>query len=277
MEEPHSDTPEYQSRRTFVKYAAGSLAASTALASLACSQTQDENRSPQPGAATPAPATTSATGPQKSDCCPPGAGSESDLPPVILGGYESVRIEIEKPLKLTNAAPPFTYTHADPTGTTPGPGPTKRYGNLLEVRVITERTTIPYVTDVRYFGLPAGSQLFVWYQPITTSPSTPNNSDCGFQEPNFPPDDPDVRVKGGTGGANPFQITVKHQRLMDTPIPTHKCARPHRYKHRGIPGLGRHFRIGQWRIVNSAGAIVSAGFEGSGDDDYTLFLLFDHA
>jgi hypothetical protein len=261
-----------------VKVAAGSLVAHAALAAVACTTAQNQNTATEATpSSSPSASTAAATGPTQSECCPPGtAGEESHLPPVIIGGYESIRIEIKNQLAAPpGGAAPFVYTEVtkDDIPNPQPPLPDDRYGNLSRVRVITELAIRPFFKEVEYFGLPTGSQLFIWYQPVQGASPPSSGDDCIFTPvPYFPDDDPDLRVKGGSG-ADPFKLTVKHQRL-EARIPTHKCTHPNRYKHKNIPGVGRHFRIGKWRLVDSAGRIVAPGFEGSGDEDYTLYLTF---
>ena len=129
------------------------------------------------------------------------------------------------------------------------------------VRVIAE-TAGGHITDVKYYELPLGAQLHLWLQrlrpgggPVDYEPLPPADSPAQivFMGHPFRVESADP-LQGAAGGGSDH---------------SHKPAHPHRWRY---PGAG-HFRIGRWRIVNSAGATIR---EDQGDDNYQLFFAFYH-
>jgi hypothetical protein len=282
-----SEIKETTSRRSFTKSVVATLVAGPIAASIVgCQKSQNQNTataSNQASPPCPTPPTTMAetTGPQIITCDPK-LPFEDHIPPMGIDGGGSLRIELRNRLKLQTGGPPFTYLEVD------GLEEHDRFGELEKVRVISElRPTPPdtiYVTDVTYFGLPAKSQLLFWYQKVKGPDPGPDDPDSEFDPvppSGYPDNDPDVRIVGGDG-TNFLKITVKHKKLLNKHEKTHKLTRPFRFKHPAdgsVPGLGRHFRIGQWRIVGNDGitAVEDAAhnkFESKGADDYRLYVTF---
>jgi hypothetical protein len=193
-------------------------------------------------------------GPKASACfgVKAGVGIPADhIPPMgIDGGNGSIIIETHnKLLKRPGAA--FEYEDVPESAD-------DRYGELEQVRVITEMVKPPYIIDVRYGEpLPDGCQLQLWYQRIsptapTPHPTPPQQPDCLYDESDIFNRPADVVIKGGRG-AQFFRMTFPGQ--LNPQDNSFKCARPNRYKH-ADPASGRnHFRVGKWRIVDAGGNI----------------------
>jgi len=187
-------------------------------------------------------------------------GPEEHIPPMGFGGG-SLTIDSRHKLKVDGpGSGPFTYTEDGVSD------PDDQYGDINGATVITETATKPFVRVAIYSGLQPGAQLLLWYQDISAMPQ--NDDDAFYPPVTFADNDPDVRVIGGQG-PNPFKIVAKKKRL--DPDKSHKAMRPNRFRQTSGGALARHFRIGQWRLVNSAGTtLVGAG----GDENYTIYLRF---
>jgi hypothetical protein len=268
------DAPSHEqtSRRQFTKAIVTAAVAAPIVASMAsCKGSESQNNSATPSA-TPTP-----TGPVIIPCAA-GAHGEDHIPPMGIDGGGSLRLELSNKLTTADTQSPFTYVE---TGIT---NANERYGELESVVVIAEffpKVNNEYLSINTYTGFPSGSQLLLWYQKIfPRNEPGPNDPDVGFENvATYPDRDPDVRIIGGPGNGRYFQMIIKHKKLPPQPDKSHKNGRPWRYHHQSdanIPGLGRHFRIGQWRIVNSGGEVVVApGFEGRGALDYRIYPTFE--
>ncbi|MCM3900939.1 MAG: hypothetical protein ND866_04470 [Pyrinomonadaceae bacterium] len=191
----------------------------------------------------------------------PLAGEEHIPPMGFRGG--SLIIDSRHKMKVAGSGNgPFTYTEDGVSD------PDDQYGDIKGATVITETTADPFVKLAIFSALQPGAELLLWYQDI--SPTPQGDDDVTFPPVTFPDNDPDVRVRGGRG-ANPFKLIIKRKR-MDAGK-SHKSKRPNRFRHASGGGLARHFRIGQWRLVNSAGTTLVGA---SGDDDYSIYLRFGH-
>ncbi len=263
---------EKTSRRAFTKSVVATLAAAPIAASmLSCGNRGGPTEGPSTATPTPGstPSPTSATattaGPKKTSCDFP--GPEEHIPPMDVNGGGSLTIESKNKLDTQNPNAPFTYTETDITNPAQ-----QRFGDLHKVRVITDIASRPFVLDDFYTGLPSGCQLLLYYQNIKTPPPLTDLNDVTYDPFNFQPDDPDVRIVGGAGGTNVFRIVVKSKRLSNEK--SHKRIRPNRYRHDDGSGLARHFRIGQWRIVDRNGVTIP-GFEDNGAENYHFYLTFN--
>ena len=190
-------------------------------------------------------------GPKRTPCF--GEGPETGItaehiPPIgVDGGNGSIIIETHNILALR----PGTFEYQD-TGTGDN-----RYGEIEQVRVITELSMPPYLEDVRY-GAPLsdGCQLLLWYQKISASAPTPPPTppaDCHY-DPNETFNRPaDVTVKGG-GHGQPFTMTFPG--ALKPGENTFKCNLPTRYTHADVTPGRNHFRVGKWRIIGPDGSVV---------------------
>jgi hypothetical protein len=184
-----------------------------------------------------------------------------------LDGGGSLRIELKQKLATTESQSPFVYREdgiQNPAS--------ERMGNLKYVRVITDIDECPFVLDDLYGRFSPGAQLWLWYHNIKT-PQPIGDPDDATYDPNqtFPDNDPDVKIVGGAGQTNVFQMTVKSKKLRNN-LKSHKRHRPNRYLHEDGSGLARHFRIGQWRILDSSGAML---FGDKGAENYHFYLTYD--
>jgi len=262
---------ETTSRRGILKWAATAGLAAPFLTFLGCNTEPDRNakNANNNTAPTSTPEFVPPKDPTSKEFGP--SGIRTHLPPIIIGTKASMELEALNKLDTapSNTLPPFIYKED------PSLPANDRYQALVEVRVITEIPSHPYVTDISYYGLPPQSQLLIWYQKIRGN-ATPG-PDCEFENTVYNPINPDVRIKGATSSET-FSVTLKHKKF-DLSSNSHKCSRPFRYKQENIPSFGRFFRIGQWRIVGADGitAVQDASgriFEDSGDDAYTILASF---
>jgi len=258
------------SRRNFTKAIVAAAVATPIAASLVGCQKKSTNSnlaapSPVPG------------GPSIVACDSATTGIEEHIPPMELDGSGSLRLELSNMLRTTSGAAPFRYVEDGIRRAN------DRYGELESVLVISElypKVDDQYISVKNYSGLPPGSQLLLWYQKIfPPNPPGGDDTDVGYENvATYPPRDPDVRIIGGPGNGRYFEMTLKHKELAPRDF-SHKPGRPWRYTHRPdatIAGLGRHFRIGQWRIVGPDGeTVVAPNFEGRDAVDYKLYPTFD--
>ena len=185
-------------------------------------------------------------------------GPEEHIPPMRIEGGGSLTIDSKNKLKKTGSGP---YNYVE-DGVDPG----DQYGNIEQAMVITETEDEPYLSTVIYVGFQQPTQLWLWYQDISKTPADPD--DTTFPSATFPDNDPDIRFVGGKG-SNLFKIAVKRKKLDEAQ--SHKKNRPHRYKHGDGGGMARHFRIGQWRLVDSAGTTLVGH---SGAENYTFHVKY---
>lgn len=186
---------------------------------------------------------------------------EEHIPPMFFRGGSLIIDSRNKMNETGSGNGPFTYTEDGVSD------PNDRYGDIRGATVITETTDVPFVKLAMYSGLLPGAQLLLWYQNIS---ATPQGDDDAFYPPvTFSDNDPDVRVIGGRG-ADFLKIIIKRKKLGTGK--SHKSKLPNRFTHASGGGLARHFRIGQWRLVNGATTLVGA----SGDEDYGIYLHFGH-
>jgi hypothetical protein len=183
---------------------------------------------------------------------------EEHIPPMGIEGGGSLTIDSRNQL-LHSGSKPFVYVEEadiqDPN----------RYGDIEAANIITELTDKPWLKVSYYAGFLPGTQLLLWYQPIS---ATAQGNDTNFPPQSYPDDDPDIRIVGGAGAAK-FQMLVKKAKFKTDK--SHKENRPYRFKHTKGGVLGRHFRIGQWRFLNKAGTLVVGD---SGAENYRIFLTF---
>jgi hypothetical protein len=277
MKEDDPVVQQKTSRRAFTRDVVTALATAPIAASmLSCTNRANQSGLPPNGptpctSPTPTVSPTPPTGPTKASC-DFGLGAEDHIPPMELDGGGSLRIESRQRLDTANNQPPFVYAETgiqDPAQ--------ERMGNLHKVRVITDLAARPFVTDDLYFGLPPGCQLLLWYIKLKQIPPSPDPDEINYEDnPQYPPADPDVRVVGGAGGTNIFQMTIKSRKLRSDK--SHKRHRPNRLVDDDPGGSRQHFRIGQWRIVDSNNATVTSGgtaFEDQGKENYHFYLTFD--
>jgi len=260
------------SRRNFTKSMfAAAVAAPLAASMVGCKAPGDQANVPTPTASSE-----TLTGPTIVKCA--AKLTEEHIPPMTIDGSGSLRIELSNKLKTGDSASPFIYIEDGIRV------PNERYGELESVLIISEffpKVNNQFMSIANYVGLPAESQLLLWYQKIfpADAPGT-GVADVLFETvATYPPNDPDVRIIGGPGNGRYFKMILKHKALPATPDPTHKDGRQWRYTHQAdpnIPGLGRHFRIGQWKIVGSDGVtVVAPNFEGRGALDYRICPTFE--
>jgi hypothetical protein len=185
---------------------------------------------------------------------------EEHIPPMRIDGGGSLIIDSTNKLKQAGSVGgPFTYVED-------GVLDHDRYGDIEAALVITEIDTNPFVKGVKYVGILPGAELWLWYQNISPSPVDPD--DTAFPPVTFPDTDPDVRFIGGHETTE-FKIVVKTKQFDVSQ--SHKKNWPHRFKHSSGGGMARHFRIGQWRLVNSTGATLVGD---SGADNYILYVSY---
>lgn len=259
------------SRRQFTRVMVTAAVAAPIASMVGC---RSDSNAPTPGAPSPAASPTDRAAPTGENPCTVNVrngftelsigglfGIEEHIPPMeFLGG--SLTIDSRHKLKVDGTGTgPFTYTEDGVTD------PDDQYGDIRGAVVITETTAKPFVRLVSYSGLQPGAQLLLWYQDI--SPTPQGDDDATYPPVTFPDNDPDVRVIGGRG-TNPFKMITKRKRL--DPGKSHKASRPNRFIQMSGTPLGRHFRIGQWRLVNGSTTLVGA----SGDENYTVYVRFGH-
>jgi hypothetical protein len=190
-----------------------------------------------------------------------GFKEEEHIPPMEIYGGGSLAIDSRNKLKtLSTGSGPFTYLEDEVAD------PDDRYGEIEAVMVVTETTTKPFASVAVYTIPLPGAQLLLWYQDIA---QVAQGDDTDFPDAPFPDNDPDVRFVGGRD-ANPFRMTVKRKKLNDREN-SHKKNRPHRYKHADGGNMARVFRIGQWRLVNSAGTMLVGD---KGAENYIFFVRY---
>lgn len=233
---------EKTSRRQFTKAVITAAITVPAIVTVAnCSGTQQSNNTQPPSNTPPTNKAARTGGPQKMECFETKGTVEEHIPPMGFdGGGGSLLLESAN--ALSDRTTPFNYVEDGVSQ------PHDRYGELDEVRVITELIDPPYIRDVVYSGFSDGSKLLFWYQKIKAG-------ECQYDFTTPYPTDPDVMIIGGHNGVRFF--TLKTKSKLDARQPTFKCARPHRYRHPDSAMATSHFRIGRWRIV--------------GPDDVTIF------
>lgn len=272
----NSDSIETNSRRQFTRTILTAAVATPILASMAGCKGGGDGGTPTPTpGASPSP---TAGGTATSDCpCTVttgegfkevsygGIGPEDHIPPMLFGGGGSLVIDSRHKLKVEGTGTgPFTYTEDGVEDDD------DRYGDIKGAVVITERGSNPFVQMSHYGSLLPGAQLLLWYQDI--SPSPVGDDDVTYPLVTFPDADPDVRVIGGRG-PNHFKIVLKKKALDGTK--SHKPKKPNRFTHNSGGLLARHFRIGQWRLINAAGTTI-VGANDAGNENYTIFVQFGH-
>ncbi len=184
---------------------------------------------------------------------------EDHIPPMGLEGGGSVIIDSKNIFRETpSGSGSFTYDE-DPN-VIPN---NLRYGDIESVTIITENASKPYLSHSYYNGFQPGTQLWVWYQNILT---TPTGDDTDFDNIGA---DPDLKINGGRA-ANGFRIVVR-QKKFDYEK-SHRKNRPHRYRHVNISGE-RHFRVGKWQFLNAANQVL---FQENGADNYRFYIEFGH-
>ena len=264
---------EKTSRRAFKRSVVAALASAPIVGSMVgCTSQGNQNptvttTAPTPsGTATPTP--TPSTGPVKKSSCNPVPCHDDHIPPMELEGGGSLRIELKQKLAKTNNQPPFVYQEDGIQNPA-----LERMGNLKYVRVITDMDDCPFVLDDLYGPFSPGAKLQLWYHNIKTPQDIGDLDDVTFDpSQTFPTSaPPDVSIVGGAGQSNVFQMTLKSKKLSNK-IKSHKRHRPNRYLHEDGSGLARHFRIGQWRIVDSSGTAL---FEHSKAENYHFYLTYD--
>lgn len=267
---------ETTSRRQFTKAIVTAAVAVPVAASMAgCKREPGETpatSTPSPG---PSAVATVGTAPPPTECCivtplagiteisfAGALGIEDHIPPMRLEGDGSLVIDSRiKFAESGTGTGPFTYTEDGITTDD------DRYGDIRGAVVIAEVPARPFVKILVYHSILPGAELLLWYQDISVSPV--GDDDVTYPDVTFPPE-PDVRINGGRG-ANHFKLITKKKRL-DIGLKSHKPNRPKRSKQTDGGVLARHFRIGQWRLVNGSTTLA----EGKGDDNYTLYLRFGH-
>jgi hypothetical protein len=196
--------------------------------------------------------------------CQPEGGIAPHEPPI---GFEGGSLIIDVP--KTNKIDVITTVPSDdrPHKHTLG---SANYTGIQEVKVLTRiangfpsytRYELPLVTG------PSPYQLRIWLVQL--------KRDSGDLEDQY---------EAIASGAKPHlllkptspQIETQH-RLNQLGF-SHKPHVPYRYEY---PSFGKHFRIGQWQITDSAGTIVKdeAGnrFEGKEFEQYNIYVSFYHA
>lgn len=273
----NSDSIKKSSRRQFTRTIVTAAVAAPVLASMASCKGERDGGTPTPTPGTsPSPADRGAATTGDCPCkltkgegfTEISFGSESvvlqdHIPPMRIEGGGSLVIDSRHKLKEEGTGTgPFTYTEDGVEDDE------DRYGDIKGAWVITENDTNPFVKISNYGDLLPGAQLLLWYQDISASPV--GDDDATYPLGAFPDGDPDVKVIGGRG-ANHFKIVVKKKRLDGTK--SHKPKKPNRFTHNSGGALARHFRIGQWRIVNAAGSTIVGATE-PGNENYTFFVRF---
>jgi hypothetical protein len=144
------------------------------------------------------------------------------------------------------------------------------YGEILGATIISEMKEAPFLHIANYTGFQPGAKLHLWYQFLKDSPG---DDETDYEDPNYDLNNPDVIIKGGRG-ANKLSITIKLKSFDEKK--SHKVKRPHRYRHLKGGGIQKHFRIGKWRFVRLVNGSDQEIVMGAGDDNYTIYLEFDH-
>jgi len=249
------DAPKRNSRRRFIKSATGLLLGTPVLSSLISCGRAGQSLT----ATTDCPSVP--TGGAIATACRQG-GFLTHEPPVGLGGG-SFYLELNAELDPPTSAPPYNIYKKQ--GST--------YLAIASVKVITElRTQVQnsHITDVVYTPSSA-TELWIWLEGMgSISPG------CYYDIPMSTL--PNIKL---ICDAENLKVYVNNDQFDHED--THKCNIPHRYKHRGN-GLGGHFRIAKWAIVDSStqrpvqfvDSCDSSSVNGwsSGDDSYHLYVLF---
>lgn len=203
-------------------------------------------------------------GPEMKECCPAGTFEEHIPPMGIDGGGGSLIVESRN--KLTEGGTRLEYVEE-------GIDNPDRYGELDQLRVISELLDPPYVRDVRYTGFPDGCALLLWYQRIKPG------QECQYDFETPYPAQPDVHIIGGHKDVRFYKMTVTNKQLTSRE-PSFKCGRPHRYKHPDHDADPKHFRLGRWRVVRADGSTI---FEDSTrntgqqrPEHFHLYVTFRH-
>lgn len=224
------------------------------------------------------------------DECFPSDGTVLDhIPPMGFDGGGSMTVETRNEVDTTDSRPPFRYKEANTIT-----DERDMYGDLIQVRVITELIDYPYVSDVRFIGLPPDCQLLLWYQKINATPGPspsprPGPFDCVYIPDNFNRP-PDVQIFGGRKAASNRRFEMAFQNRKMTPKETsYKCSRSFRYKDANDASPRSHFRIGQWRValIGQTTAILDSNGRPIQDtvntplptprpEHFRLYVTFDH-
>jgi hypothetical protein len=279
--ENESNPTETTSRRQFTRTIVTAAVAAPIAASLAACRPEPSPPGTTPPGSPTQPGTPSAsattTPTQTSGPCPctatphngyteisfgsAGGHVDEHIPPMRIDGGGSLIVDSRHKLKPNGTGNgPFTY---DEDGVA---DPDDRYGEIDRVTVLTEIATEPFLQAVIFSGFQPGTQLWLWYQNISPTPADPD--DTTYPPVTYPDNDPDIKFIGGRK-PNPFKLFVKKKRLVESQ--SHKKNRPRRYAHTGGGVMARHFRIGQWRLINSAGATLVGA---SNDDNYTFYVRY---
>ena len=181
------------------------------------------------------------------------------IPPMDIEGGGSLTLDSHNELTHSGKGP-YVYEEADDVS------PQNLYGDIVKVNIITELGVDPWIKFQHYDITPgAHAQLLLWYQKISATPQDDNDT-------TFPPatygSDPDILIVGGKGRADKFSMVVKNKKFSTDK--SHKKNRPYRCQHTKGGALGRHFRIGKWRLLGGTALIAEA----SGDENYKIYLTF---
>jgi hypothetical protein len=185
--------------------------------------------------------------------------TEEHIPPVDLNGGGSLTFDSRNQLQHSGSSP-YVYVEQGVSDDC------DLYGEIKSAYIISELDKAPWLTVSRYVGFLPGTQLLLWYQKISPEPQ---GNDTTFPPVSYPDNDPDIRIVGGNQ-ANKFRMVVKTKKFKTDK--SHKENKPYRFKHGDGGSLGRKFRIGQWRFVDSGNRPI---VEDKGAESYNIYLTFD--
>jgi hypothetical protein len=263
------ENPDITSRRQFTKIVTGAMIAVPTLVSLSCTSKQQQQQQPCP----PVGQNPRPKDPTIDNCFSTGGGgTEEHIPPMGITDGSSLLVETTGELEKKG-----DYYEEK------APKDEDKLGDIESVIVITESAKDPYVSFKRYWILPPNSQLLLWYQNLK---EMPGSDECDYEPTTFDPEKPAVRIQGGNRDAG-RPLRMSFPKDLKPKEKTHKCKHPHRYRQADNPGpAGRHFRIGQWRIVDGSGKVIKdlfgKPFEDSVNNSETIpehfliYINYDH-
>ena len=249
----NSDDSDRPSRRSFTKLMAASALAVPVFTSNAVSQKQKTDKSAPNG---------KVAKPTRVPCDEEGGISPHEPPIGFEGGSLIIDVPESNKIDVITTVPGDDRPHKHKLGSV-------TYTGIDEVKVLTRAANgVPFYATYQLPLVPVTSpyQLRIWLVQL--------KRDSGDMEDQY---------EAIASGAKPHlllkhtspQIETQH-RLNQLGF-SHKHNIPYRYEY---PSFGKHFRIGQWQITDTAGVIVKDDdgnrFEGKGHEQYSLYISFFH-